>query len=376
MRTISLLLFFFLITAQSDEQDLQEKLESIQKTKEQKLQEKKAAQEETKRITRELNERERELNKSKRNLRQLTQRYQQLNIQKNYIYNELQRTLAQQDEQEEAFRQHLIQIYKEGNLPMVTYLLTSNDPGEFFDRLYFSRWLVQLDSAWLNSLKEKERRYSQLRQKYEEMVMTVSQLRVEVEKEKQALEKRVQELEKEKRKQFQKIDIIEESLRELEREEQEIERQLQALSRGKAFSELQFTEKFIYPVKGRLSSKFGWRKIRFPGSRRSVWQFHKGIDFAAPKGTPIVAAASGRVLTAGWQGLLGNAVIIVHGWKDGKQYVTFYGHCDEVLVSEGDFVNQGEVIATVGCTGRCTGNHLHFTLHINGEAVDPLPHLK
>ncbi|MFN4182302.1 MAG: M23 family metallopeptidase, partial [bacterium] len=105
----------------------------------------------------------------------------------------------------------------------------------------------------------------------------------------------------------------------------------------------------------RLSSKFGWRWIRLPGYRKKVKQFHKGIDIAAPVGTPIVAAASGYVLQAGWLDLLGNAVVIVHGWKEGKQFVTFYGHCDEILVNTGDFVQQGDQIATVGCTGRCLG---------------------
>lgn len=119
----------------------------------------------------------------------------------------------------------------------------------------------------------------------------------------------------------------------------------------------------IRPVSGTVTSRFGSR-----------WgSTHKGIDIGAPKGTPIKAAAGGTVTVAqyGYSGGYGNYVIISHG--NGVQ--TVYGHCNTLNVKVGQKVSQGEVIATVGNTGRSTGNHLHLEIRINGVAQNPQNYL-
>lgn len=119
---------------------------------------------------------------------------------------------------------------------------------------------------------------------------------------------------------------------------------------------------FINPTSGIISSRFGAR------SRNN----HKGLDIAAPNGTPIKAAASGTVVYAGYNSSgYGYHVIISH--SNGVQ--TLYGHCSSLDVSEGQSVSQGEVIAKVGSTGRSTGNHLHFEIRLNGVAQDPEPYI-
>lgn len=120
---------------------------------------------------------------------------------------------------------------------------------------------------------------------------------------------------------------------------------------------------YIYPAKGTLTSGYGWR-----------WgKMHKGIDIAAPIGTPVVAAASGKVVWAGWnRGGYGNMVKILHA--DGN--VTLYAHNSRVLVFPGQIVRQGEQIAQIGSTGYSTGPHLHFEIHPNGQnAVNPMAYL-
>lgn len=105
---------------------------------------------------------------------------------------------------------------------------------------------------------------------------------------------------------------------------------------------------------------------------------HKGIDLAAPKGTKIYASASGTVSFADFGeegsgfGGYGNVILI----QNGNGYSTLYGHCSQLLVSDGDAVQQGQLIALVGNTGDSTGNHCHFEIRINGKAVDPMPYLK
>ncbi len=100
---------------------------------------------------------------------------------------------------------------------------------------------------------------------------------------------------------------------------------------------------------------------------------HRGIDVAAPTGTPIVAAAPGVVITAGWNsGGYGNLVEVQHA--DGS--VTLYGHNDRILVREGQQVAQGQQIAEMGSTGYSTGPHCHFEVHLPGHgAVNPIAYL-
>ena len=122
----------------------------------------------------------------------------------------------------------------------------------------------------------------------------------------------------------------------------------------------------------RISSEYGWRKNPVSG----VNKLHAGIDFAAPAGTPIYAAASGYVQVAGWSsGGYGNYVIIYHGkMTDGNAYSTLYGHMRSVATSAGKYVNQGDLIGYVGSTGNSTGNHLHLEVWKGGSkanAVNP-----
>ncbi|MBD2082743.1 peptidoglycan DD-metalloendopeptidase family protein [Leptolyngbya sp. FACHB-17] len=117
---------------------------------------------------------------------------------------------------------------------------------------------------------------------------------------------------------------------------------------------------YMWPAKGVLSSPYGWRWGRM----------HKGIDIAAPVGTPIVAAASGKVITAGWNdGGYGNLVEVEHA--DGS--VTLYAHNNRILVRVGQQVRQGQQIAEMGSTGFSTGPHSHFEVHLPGRgAVNPV----
>jgi murein DD-endopeptidase MepM/ murein hydrolase activator NlpD len=126
-------------------------------------------------------------------------------------------------------------------------------------------------------------------------------------------------------------------------------------------------ELFIYPVKGRLTSKFGWRNDPINGVRR----FHAALDLAAPLGTTVKAAMDGRVSTVGVNSTYGNFIILSHG----NGYQTLYAHLNTVSVEKDDRVNQGVKIGEVGNTGYSTGPHLHFAVYKNGRAVNPLEYL-
>jgi peptidoglycan DL-endopeptidase CwlO len=98
---------------------------------------------------------------------------------------------------------------------------------------------------------------------------------------------------------------------------------------------------------------------------------HAGIDIAVPAGTPIRAAASGTVVLAAYTDGYGNYTCIDHGGG----ISTCYAHQSSYAVSSGQSVGQGQVIGSVGCTGHCFGDHLHFEVRVNGTPVDPLGYL-
>lgn len=121
---------------------------------------------------------------------------------------------------------------------------------------------------------------------------------------------------------------------------------------------------FRVPVAGELSSPFGLRRFFNEQPRKP----HSGLDIAAPEGTPITAPASGTVINTGDYFFNGNSVFIDHG----QGLVTMFCHMQRIDVKEGQPVAQGEVIGTVGQTGRVTGPHLHWSISLNDSRVDPI----
>ncbi len=125
----------------------------------------------------------------------------------------------------------------------------------------------------------------------------------------------------------------------------------------------------LMPVESvRLTSGFGMREHPVLGGRRS----HKGVDLAAPVGTPILATADGIVSMAQWFGGYGLFVSIEHGGS----IQTRYGHMSRLNVADGQRVHKGDIIGFIGTTGRSTGPHLHYEVRVNGDAVNPVPYMQ
>ena len=122
---------------------------------------------------------------------------------------------------------------------------------------------------------------------------------------------------------------------------------------------------YIYPYQGKITSYYGWRILRGRND------FHQGLDICGPKGSPLVASDGGEVIEVGYESGYGNYCLIRHN----EEIVTRYAHCDTIEVSEGDFVGQGFIVATMGDTGNVTGVHIHFEVIKNGQTVDPLPYM-
>ena len=123
----------------------------------------------------------------------------------------------------------------------------------------------------------------------------------------------------------------------------------------------------IWPTKGWLSSRFGYRVSPFTGQK----EFHKGIDISARMKAPIIAPAGGIISFVGRDRGYGNVVTINHG----HGIMTKYAHLNKSLVKKGQYVKRGETIALVGNTGRSTGPHLHYEVHLNKVSVNPLRYI-
>jgi murein DD-endopeptidase MepM/ murein hydrolase activator NlpD len=123
----------------------------------------------------------------------------------------------------------------------------------------------------------------------------------------------------------------------------------------------------ITPVKGIVTSGFGARRDPIHGAAA----YHPAIDIAAPPGRPVHATADGIVTQAADLGMLGNAVTLSHGFG----VLTRYGHMSRLAVEPGQTVKRGDVVGFVGNTGRSTGYHLHYEVHVDGEAINPLAYI-
>ena len=125
------------------------------------------------------------------------------------------------------------------------------------------------------------------------------------------------------------------------------------------------------PVLGPITSPYGMRVHPIT----HIYKLHDGTDFGAACGTPIRAAADGRVLRTAYSFGYGNQTVIEDGVLDGKSIATSYSHQSRFGVSPGQYVTRGEVIGYVGATGYATGCHLHFMVYVNGQTVDPMGYL-
>ena len=144
------------------------------------------------------------------------------------------------------------------------------------------------------------------------------------------------------------------------------ERKKLAAEQGRRYDGGMFT--WPAPSYTRISDEYGNRIHPILGTQ----QFHNGLDMAAPGGSAILAAYDGTVVAAAYSNSMGNYIMIDHG----DSLYTIYMHASALYVSKGQEVSKGQKIAAVGSTGRSTGNHLHFSVRLNGNYVSPWNYLR
>jgi murein DD-endopeptidase MepM/ murein hydrolase activator NlpD len=267
----------------------------------------------------------------------------------------------------------LIAIYQSGNLTTVDVLLDSSNFSELVTRLDYARELAAQDERIAESVGRAKDRI-QLQQ------ANTTVTRKKIFAVAQAVAARTQQTRAVRNQLVARENALagtraerRETLASVQKEKAEYLHEVEALAAVSASlaSRIQSSQSssqvvpsssgLIWPVSGPVTSGYGSRWGRM----------HEGIDIAVPTGTPVSAAASGRVIYAGWMGGYGNLVVIDHG----AGLATAYGHNSSIAAGSGSSVSQGQTIAYAGSTGHSTGPHVHFEVRVNGSAVDPLGYL-
>lgn len=293
---------------------------------------------------------------------------------------QLEEALAWEEYQKETVTACIRFIYKTGNSSIWDMMLEAKGLSDFLNKIDFAEKVLSYgQQVWAEY--EKAREYVELCKENLEIEKEIlSETMAGVEQEQHNLEELIDQKNRDLLNYATDIKNKEKAIKEYEEEikaqEEEIKLLEEAIAEEKkkilasSGSVLRYDGgvfKFPMATYTRISSPFGTRTDPILG----VQSFHSGVDFAAPKGTAIYAAYDGKVAAAAYSASMGNYVMIDHG--DGLY--TIYMHASALYVKKGDIVKRGETIAAVGTTGRSTGNHLHFSVRLNGEYVSPWNYL-
>jgi len=278
------------------------------------------------------------------------------------------------EERDDLIRDRLRLMYKKGEVKYLEVLMNSTSFSDFLDRMRYLNLIINQDQTILEEQKADKLMMEEKKRDYEEQLALLHDMYEENERNKSELE----DLRKQREVRIASIEQQSEELEHISEEAQKkvMELAAKAAKLNKELESLAFKAgKLAFPLPKRYSmtSAYGSRVDPITGKKGA---FHSGIDYGAPAGTSILAAADGVVIAAQWVNGYGNYVIIDHGKNDKGQSVwTLYAHMSKITTKEGATVKVGEKIGEVGSTGRSTGNHLHFEVRINQEAVDPAPYL-
>jgi murein DD-endopeptidase MepM/ murein hydrolase activator NlpD len=297
-----------------------------------------------------------ELNKKEAELKQAKDRLAVLRVR-------LKRSLK-------VLRERLVAIYESSRPDTVTVILNSNGFDDLLSRYEYLERIQSQDTSIAERVRNLRDDTKDTVERVRAARNEIAAKRAELARTRSELESREGDLATARQQDQQAMAQVQDTQQELEGEIGDLEGQIQAQLQAAQSSvpaqpagpiQGESSSGFIWPVNGPVVSPYGMR-----------WGvLHAGIDIAVPAGTPIRAAASGTVVLAAYTDGYGNYTCIDHGGG----ISTCYAHQSSYAVSSGQSVDQGQVIGSVGCTGHCFGDHLHFEVRVNGSPVDPLGYL-
>ncbi|MBR5798588.1 MAG: peptidoglycan DD-metalloendopeptidase family protein [Lachnospiraceae bacterium] len=292
---------------------------------------------------------------------------------------ELDEAIQVQEAQYEAMKQRIKFMYEKGDTLYLELVFASESFGEVLNKAEYIEMLSAYDRKMLDEYVAYAEYVALCKESLEEEKSVLEETKKTVESEEAALNELISAKEKEITAVTNDIKNKEAAIAEYEADiaaqtetitalEQAVaeERKRLAQSQGRKYDGGIFT--WPAPSYTRISSEYGYRIHPI----LKVKQFHNGLDMAAPGGSPILAAYDGTVVASSYSSSMGNYIMIDHG----DSLYTIYMHASALYVQKGAEVTKGQKIAAVGTTGRSTGNHLHFTVRLNGNYVSPWNYLR
>ena len=294
---------------------------------------------------------------------------------------ELQEAEEQEKEQYESMKKRIKFLYEKGDAFYLELLFKAQSFGEFINKADYIEKLSSYDNNLLEEYTKNKEFIAACKEELEAEQEVLNEAKAKVDEEQKNLETLISSKEQEIYKYAGDISEREKAIKEYENDIAVQNATIQALEKAVAEEKKKLAEengttsitydggmfKWPAPSYTRISDDYGTRIHPI----LNVEQFHNGIDMAAPGGSPILAAYDGEVVAASYNSSMGNYIMINHG--DGLY--TIYMHASALYVSQGATVARGDKIAAVGSTGRSTGNHLHFSVRLNGSYVSPWNYL-
>lgn len=294
---------------------------------------------------------------------------------------ELEAALEREASQYDAMKLRIKNMYERGTDFYFEAIFSAASFGDMLNRADYVEKITESDRRILDNFRTTREYVEVCKAQLEEEQELLKEAKEKVEQEQESLETLISEKQTEINAYEADINDKEALLREYEAEiaarNAEIKALEDAVKAEQAALEAASNPKrkydggmFAWPAPSytRISDDYGSRQHPILG----VTQFHNGVDMAAPGGSPILAAYNGTVVAAAYNASMGNYVMIDHG----DNLFTIYMHASALYVSKGQEVVKGQKIAAVGTTGRSTGNHLHFSVRLNGNYVSPWGYLK
>ncbi len=290
--------------------------------------------------------------------------------------NEISGKQSDYEQKYELFKLRLRVTHEEGQASYLEMLLGAEDIADFLSRVDRVGSMLEYDNKIMNTLKDEKADLEEIRATLEIQKKEQETLKAQLAADEADMQKKSEEAQA--RIDQLKSDIATSQAYQAQNEKlrEEFEAQLEARIKELEEEQKKKNSKYVggtlqWPVPldyTKVTSGFAWRTSPITGRK----ELHNGIDIPAPLGTSVYAANTGTVVIATWHYSYGNYIMIDHGGG----IMTLYAHNSQLLVSVGDKVKKGQVIAKVGSTGDSTGNHCHFSVRKNGAFIDPMQYFK
>lgn len=319
-----------------------------------------------------LSNNQQKLEQAHKELRDTTARYNNIVANLNSMEIQLNNAIAEFRSIDAAMKERIRQVYKHQRTGMFELILSARDVNSLMDMFYFEKIIIKDDYKRMQEVKAKADQIVRLKAQVEEQRRLAEASIRNINNQRETIQSSIAENKTMIERLQEDKSYYERTERELARQSASIQSMIANLSKKTGQSQVKVSSTgFIWPIRGPITSPFGYRIHPIFKSRI----FHSGIDIGGPNGGAIKASNDGRVIFSGWYGGYGKVVILDHGVINGQPITTLYAHMSSILVSNGQNVTKGQTIGREGSTGYSTGPHCHFEVRVNGKPTNPLSYI-